>query len=102
MARGLGGVELSNALQNAHDKLFPLATEARSMATAWEASKAQVAGLSEELSKAQMNAARVKASGGEGSAEFSRASSQVADLNRNLELAKQNAERIRRQGSESQ
>jgi hypothetical protein len=92
MARGLGGVELSNALQNTHDKLFPLATEARSMATAWEASKAQVAGLSEELSKAQMNAARVKASGGEGSAEFTRASNQVADLNRNLELAKQNAD----------
>ncbi len=91
MARGLGGVELSNALQNAHDKLFPLAATVREANAQWGDSKNQVASLNEELSKAQLNMARIKASGGEGGAEFQKAAADVDELNRNLKLARDNA-----------
>ena len=102
MAQGLGGVELSNALQNAHDKLFPLATEARSMATAWEASKAQVAGLSEELSKAQMNAARVKVSGRRGRRRIYEGVQSGRGPQPQSRTGEAERRRIRRQGQESQ
>ena len=91
MARGLGGVELSNQLQNAHDKLFPLATAVRETNAQWEESKNQVSELSSALSKAETNINRIKTAGGEGSAEFQKAAADVADLNKNLNLARENA-----------
>ena len=94
MARGLGGVELSNALQNAHDKLFPLATDLRAATGNWEESKSQVAGLNTELSKAEMNVNRIRAAGGEGTAEFKSAVNNVAALSNNLRLAQENSDAL--------
>ena len=41
--------------------------------------------------QAQLNMARIKASGGEGGAEFQKAAADVDELNRNLKLARDNA-----------
>jgi hypothetical protein len=91
LARGLGGVELTNQLQNLNDKLYPLHTAARQSDAQFESATQQVGKLETGISNAEANLRRLKVAGEEGSAEFKRGVSDVEELNGQLTLAKSNA-----------
>jgi len=91
MARGLGGVELSNALQAANDKLYPLHTAARAATAQLEDATRTVKDLEARIGAATANLNRMKVAGEEGSKEFQSGAADVARLNEQLATARANA-----------
>ncbi|TDX61922.1 hypothetical protein EDE12_11223 [Methylosinus sp. sav-2] len=91
MAKGLSGEALSNALQNANDKLYPLHTAARAASAQFADATGQVKDLESRLGNATANLNRLKQAGEAGTKEFATGAADIAQLNDQLVKARANA-----------